>query len=317
MAKSKNDNELRLVRAFSAPVELVWEAFTNEKHQQKWWGPRGFTITTKSKDLRVGGKWIYTMHSPDGVDYPNITTYYEVVENSRLVYDHGANENQDALFRVTVTFEEFKGRTVMDMTMTLKSPEAAREIEKFIKQAGGNSTWDRLGEFLEKEQTEKDIFVINRSFKCSKSELYEMWVKPEHLLGWLAPKGVEMKVIDADIREGGSMHFSMAGPEGPVMYGVFNYLELIPGEKIIYSQSFCDEDKNKCNPPFAKDWPPTILNTIVFSSEDGGETRVTLQTEAIGEVTSDEVRSFLESRPSMSAGWSSSFDSLEELIFPN
>jgi len=41
-------------------------------------GPRGFTTTTHSKDLRPGGSWIYTMHAPDGTDFPNRTNYLEV-----------------------------------------------------------------------------------------------------------------------------------------------------------------------------------------------------------------------------------------------
>ncbi len=40
------------------------------------------------------------MHGPDGVDYPNITTYLEVEEYKRLVYDHGAIEERRHLFRV-------------------------------------------------------------------------------------------------------------------------------------------------------------------------------------------------------------------------
>lgn len=51
MAKAKRDNELRLIRTYRAPVELVWDAFTKVEHQEKWWGSRGFTITSESKNL--------------------------------------------------------------------------------------------------------------------------------------------------------------------------------------------------------------------------------------------------------------------------
>lgn len=49
-------------------------------------------LQEKSKDLHPNGKWVYTMHGPDGVDYPNITTYHEVIPYKKLVYDHGATE---------------------------------------------------------------------------------------------------------------------------------------------------------------------------------------------------------------------------------
>jgi len=59
-------------------------------------GPRGFSITTHSKDLRTGGHWNYTMHGPDGTNYPNKTQYLEVKEYAKLVYDHGGKRRSAA-----------------------------------------------------------------------------------------------------------------------------------------------------------------------------------------------------------------------------
>jgi hypothetical protein len=39
----------------------------------------------------------------------------------------------------------------MEMTMTLATPEEAERTREFIKKAGGNSTWDRLAEYLERD----------------------------------------------------------------------------------------------------------------------------------------------------------------------
>lgn len=111
MAAKNKSNEIKIVRLYDAPVKAVWDAWTDGDQVAKWWGPRGFTITTHGKDLRPGGFWNYTMHGPDGVDYPNKTVYFEVEKYSRLVYDHGANDAQPALFRVTVLFSEVKGKT--------------------------------------------------------------------------------------------------------------------------------------------------------------------------------------------------------------
>ncbi|RYZ85289.1 MAG: ATPase [Proteobacteria bacterium] len=146
-------NEIALYRVYDAPARLVWDAWTDPKQAAQWWGPRGFTITTKSKELKVGGQWIYTMHGPDGTDWPNIATYHEVVDQKRLVYDHGATETTPPLFRVTVTFEEKAGKTHMHMIMALETPEAAEATKGFIKTAGGNSTWDRLAEYLDKKES--------------------------------------------------------------------------------------------------------------------------------------------------------------------
>src|SRR6201995_5832792 len=127
MAEKSRSNEIRLIRLYDAPVEAVWDAWTDPEQVAKWWGPRGFTLTTHSKDLRPGGHWNYTMHGPDGVDYPNKTVYFEVEKNAKLVYDHGGSDDRPPLFRVTVLFSPVEGKTKMEMCMTLPTPEAAEE----------------------------------------------------------------------------------------------------------------------------------------------------------------------------------------------
>src|SRR6476660_5474023 len=208
MAAKNKSNEIRIIRMYDAPAKTVWEAWTDPKQVGKWWGPRGFTLTTHSKDLRVGGHWKYTMHGPDGTDWPNNTLYHEVEKHKKLVYDHGATDDTPPKFRVTATFTEVKGnKTRLDMTMTLATPEAAEETRKFIKKAGGNSTWDRLAEYLEKGSSGKDEFVIARSFDAPLETMFEMWTNPKHFSKWLPPTGFEMEFIRSDIRPGGKTFY--------------------------------------------------------------------------------------------------------------
>src|SRR3954453_9477886 len=164
MPAKNESNEIRITRLYDAPVKAVWDAWTDPRQVAQWWGPRGFTITTHSKDLRPGGHWTYTMHGPDGADWPNNTKYHEVEPGRKLVYDHGGNADRPPLFRVTVLFSRVDGKTKMEMTMAPATPEAAEETRKLIKKAGGNATWDRLAEYLAKEGSGKDQFVINRTF---------------------------------------------------------------------------------------------------------------------------------------------------------
>ncbi len=220
-------NQLKLTRVYDAPVRVVWDAWTDTEQVAKWWGPRGFTITTHSKDLRPGGHWAYTMHGPDGTDYENKTIYHEVEECAKLVYDHGGNDDRPPLFRVDVRFRETAGKTTMDMTMTLASEEAARESAKFIKQVGGNSTWDRLGEYLEKNSSGVEKFIINRVFEAPRDVVFAMWTDPKHFVKWLPPKGFTMEFLNADIRPGGRTFYKMTNGEIN-MYGKAEYLENHP-----------------------------------------------------------------------------------------
>src|SRR5436190_8924939 len=130
MAAKPESNQITITRVYHAPVRAVWDAWTDPQQVAKWWGPRGFTITTHSKDLRPGGHWNYTMHGPDGTDYVNKTKYFEVDKHAKLVYDHGGNDERAPLFRVTVLFAEVRGKTRMEMTMALPTAEAAEETKK-------------------------------------------------------------------------------------------------------------------------------------------------------------------------------------------
>lgn len=307
-------NEIQIIRVYDAPVKLVWEAWTDLKHVVKWWGPRGFTLTTKSKELRPGGKWIYTMHGPDGTDYPNITTYHEVVKYEKLVYDHGGNEERDKLFTVTATFKEENGKTVMTMTSTLPSPEEAKAMRQFIKSANGNSTWDRLGEYLQNETAGEDVFIINRSFEADAKTVFEMWLKPEHLARWMGPKGSTMSFVSTGANEAETSRWSMTTDDGQTSYGKLNYKKVCPHRLLTYTQSFCDKDGNISKPPFAPNYPDTLLTTVTFADEGPNETRVTLKWEIFGEATEIERKTFHEMKSGMMAGWNGTFDKLDALL---
>ena len=312
MAKN-NSNEIRITRIYDAPVKAVWDAWTDTEQVSQWWGPRGFTITTHSKNLKPGGNWDYTMHGPDGVDYPNKTKYLEVEKHSKLVYDHGGNDERAPLFRVTVLFSETNGKTKMDMSMALPTAEAANETRKIIQKHGGNSTWDRLAEYLDKETSGKERFVINRSFDAPINVMYEMWTDPKHFTNWMPPTGFEMQFLRSDVRPGGSAFYVMTG-NGIKMYGRTEYLKFEKPNLISYKQQFCDENEKISRHPMSQLWPETMLTTVQLSEEGADQTRVTITWEPIGETTQQEIETFVKAKAGMTQGWTGSFDKLEAYL---
>lgn len=62
-------------RTFSFEIDTVYKAWTEPQWLAQWWGPEGFTNTFYEYDLRVGGKWDFTMHGPDGKDYKNLSEF--------------------------------------------------------------------------------------------------------------------------------------------------------------------------------------------------------------------------------------------------
>src|ERR1043165_8166967 len=99
------DREIVISRVISAPRELVFEAFTAVRHLSRWWGPEGFTTTTRSFEFRVGGAWAFVMHAPDGTDYQEWITWTEIVPPERIVLLHGEYRDDPNTFESILTFE--------------------------------------------------------------------------------------------------------------------------------------------------------------------------------------------------------------------
>ncbi len=313
MAAKSRSNVITITRVYDAPLQSVWAAWTIPEEVAQWWGPRGFTLTTHSRDLRTGGHWHYTMHGPDGTDYENTTQYLEVVPMQRMVYDHGGHKDRPPLFRVTALFTERNGRTQLDMSMAFATPDVATEMRGFIKKAGGEATWDRLAEYLGKRLNGVEQFFITRTFDAPIEQIYEMWIDPGHLAQWMPPKGATMRYLRAEPRVGGTSFYAMTMANGLVMHGRVSYLVLEKPSRIVYTQQFCDEQEQVITAPFFADWPQTIMTTVELVSEAADLTRVNLRWEPL-DATSAAIAEFAKQRGGMTMGWTGSFDKLEAMI---
>lgn len=144
------DRTISITREFNVPRKLVFEAFSQPDHIDKWWGPNGFTTTTKSMNFVVGGEWIFTMHGPDGTDYPNQIVYTEIKKPEQIKYDHygHVDEEDEPHFKATIVFEDLGQRTRINMRMLFPTVEKCNEATEFGAIEGGNQTLARLEEYL-------------------------------------------------------------------------------------------------------------------------------------------------------------------------
>src|SRR2546426_8488738 len=82
------EEALVIERVFDAPRELVWKAWTDPEMLMKWTGPQMFTCPHYELDLRVGGKFLMAMQSPEfneGKPIWSTGVYREIVPLERLV----------------------------------------------------------------------------------------------------------------------------------------------------------------------------------------------------------------------------------------
>ena len=121
-------------RTFDAPVDLIWQMWTDPEHFKQWYGPAGATIPVARMDVRVGGTRLVCMEvqTPGGPMQMWFTgEYREVIENKRLVYtesmsdengnvlapsDTGMPRGHPTTTEVRVELEDVGGSTNMVMT---------------------------------------------------------------------------------------------------------------------------------------------------------------------------------------------------------
>jgi uncharacterized protein YndB with AHSA1/START domain len=143
------EREIVLSRVISAPRELVFEAFTEVRHLSQWWGPDGFTTTTRAFEFRVGGEWVFVMHGPDGTDYQEWIGWTEITPPERIALLHGESRGDPNAFESVITFAPEGVATRIEMR-TVFPTKAMRDevVEKYHAIEGGQQTLSNLAAYV-------------------------------------------------------------------------------------------------------------------------------------------------------------------------
>jgi uncharacterized protein YndB with AHSA1/START domain len=156
---TENHNSITITRIFDAPRERVWQHWTNSDQFTCWWGPKDFTAPYTNMDLRVGGRYLNCMRSPEGKDYWGTGTYKEISELNRIVYTDSFADEQGTVvpasyygvisdmpleLEVEITFADMHGKTRMTLKHFGMTDRDMREMTK----VGWNESFDKLAECL-------------------------------------------------------------------------------------------------------------------------------------------------------------------------
>lgn len=149
--------KLVIVREFTASIELVWKAWTEEEHYKKWWGPKDYSCPVCKIDLRVGGKYLFCMLSPKGNEYWTTGEYLEISAPTKLVYtDSFSDKNGNAIppppdvtsngmpeiVKVTVVLIEKEGKTIMTLIHEGITEDEMKQMAERI----WNEAFDKMAE---------------------------------------------------------------------------------------------------------------------------------------------------------------------------
>ncbi|MEO6938861.1 MAG: SRPBCC domain-containing protein [Candidatus Kapaibacterium sp.] len=151
--------ELVITREFNAPRALVWRAWTEPELFKKWWGPKMFTCPVAKMDVRVGGKYLWSMRGEGWGDIYTTGEFLEVVPIEKLVYtdsfsDAAGNIVSPTYYKMPSDFPEKMLVTVRleDLGNTTKMTiqhvgVPSGEMTDATKQ-GWNESFDKLGDSM-------------------------------------------------------------------------------------------------------------------------------------------------------------------------
>ena len=269
------DNQIVISRIIQAPRSLVFKAFSDPEYIRNWWGPRGFTTTTKQMDFRIGGTWRFTMHGPDGTDYPNRIKYLYIHEPDCLIYKHDNDGTQDFEpidFHSTVTLEAFGpdgAQTKITLRSVFPSTEARDLVcKKYGAVEGGIEHVTRLAEHLAKQAAKPALIlalpsdntiILRRVFNAPRRLVFDAWTRPEHLKKWWGCDRTKMAECELDLKVGGGFRFVLRADDDSRFTFTGTYKEIDPSGRLVFTECFNDASLGN----------PENLTTLVLEEVDG------------------------------------------------
>jgi uncharacterized protein YndB with AHSA1/START domain len=149
--------------------------------------------------------------------------------------------------------------------------------------------------------------VITRTFDAPRELVWKAWTEPERFMRWWGPKDFTSPLCKIDLRVGGRFLWCMRWPDGRDNYNTGEYREIVPFERLVYTDSFSDADGNvvpATHYGMSADIALEMQVTVTFEERDG-KTTMTLTHAGLpaGEMTD-----------MTSQSWNESFDKLAESL---
>ena len=157
-------------------------------------------------------------------------------------------------------------------------------------------------------------FIITRTLDAPRDLVFRAWTEPQHLANWWGPAGMELRVVNFELKPGGIFHYAMVAQNGAEMFGRMAYREITPPERLVWVNSFADAEGNVAQSAYFpnNEFPLEILNELTLT-EEGGKTALHLRGTPIN-ASESQVEFYRSMFPSMEKGFGGTFEQLEEYL---
>jgi uncharacterized protein YndB with AHSA1/START domain len=157
-------------------------------------------------------------------------------------------------------------------------------------------------------ERDNDAFILSRTFDAPRDVVFRAFTEPERMKRWWGPKGFTVIASTMDLRPGGTYHYGLRSPDGSTMWGKFIYREIVAPERLVFVNSFSDENGGITRHPMSPTWPLEMLSTFSFT-EENGRTTFTVKWSPLNP-SPEERATFDGAHDSMRQGWGGTMDQL-------
>jgi uncharacterized protein YndB with AHSA1/START domain len=165
-------------------------------------------------------------------------------------------------------------------------------------------------------KTVRPAFEITRVLEVPRERVWQAWSEAGELQHWWGPKGCAIEVCRLEFRPGGFFHYAMnfAGTfaDEPKTWGRFNYRDIVAHQRIVWLNSFSNENCGITRAPFSELCPLEIENSVTFT-ERAGVTTVALRAKPFGEVAAER-KYFEDLSASLDEGYGGTFERLTNYL---
>lgn len=154
VTKDLKEKTILVSREFAALIEIVWNAYTDSKILDQWWGPSPWRAETKSIDFRVGGFWLYAMVGPENEKHWGRMNYlaiekYKFIDLEDAFCDENGNVNSELPnSRGRNSFTKTNTGTLVEFKLQLTSEEQLKQLVEMGFEEGIKICFEQLNDLI-------------------------------------------------------------------------------------------------------------------------------------------------------------------------
>jgi uncharacterized protein YndB with AHSA1/START domain len=249
---SAKSEPLVISRAFAAPRDLVFKAWSSAEHMKRWFSPEGCAVPEAEIDFRPGGVFAVCMHLPDGQDFWSRGHFGKISPPDRLTFTAGVSVGGATKFTVhtTVTFDDDGEGTRMTVRQAYDVHDESFRFAVEGSAEGWRTTLDKLEREVARIRASEGRSVVHASFSLERA----FDVPPATVFHALVDKAAKARWFEGggdyvaleremDVRPGGKERVKGRWATGLVSTFEAVYFDVVPNQRLVYAYEMRLDDR--------------------------------------------------------------------------